>query len=171
MRKYLTILSCKLFSRKKLHPRCLKIGFWLRVLNVDLNFVRNLQIKPKKYSTRKYMWHSFWKDKRSWKDCKQSECLCRSSCPKGSLNKVFWEILQNSQENICTGIHFWRFHEICKNTFFAEQHQTTASDYSSINSSEGSTSSNVNEVIRATLNFFIFFFRKDFTCAKSTKRI
>ena len=115
------------------------------------------------------MWHSFWKDKRSWKDCKQSECLCRSSCPKGSLNKVFWEILQNSQENICTGIHFWRFHEICKNTFFAEQHQTTASDYSSINSSEGSTSSNVNEVIRATLNFFIFFFQKRFYMRKKHK--
>ena len=31
------------------------------------------------------------------------------------------------------------FCKICKNTFFAEQHQTTASDYSSINTSEGST--------------------------------
>ena len=28
--------------------------------------------------------------------------------------------------------------EICKNIFFAEQRKTTASDYSSINSSEGS---------------------------------
>ena len=30
------------------------------------------------------------------------------------------------------------FFEICKNTFFAEQHRTTTFDYSSINSSEGS---------------------------------
>ena len=31
------------------------------------------------------------------------------------------------------------FCKLCKNTFFAEQLQTTASDYSSTNSSEGST--------------------------------
>ena len=31
------------------------------------------------------------------------------------------------------------FCEISKNTFFAEQQRTTASDYSSINSSEGSS--------------------------------
>ena len=31
------------------------------------------------------------------------------------------------------------FCKICKNTFFAEQHRTTASDYSSINSCKGST--------------------------------
>ena len=30
------------------------------------------------------------------------------------------------------------FCEICKSTLFAEQHQATASDYSSINRSEGS---------------------------------
>ena len=30
-------------------------------------------------------------------------------------------------------------------------------------------SSNVNEVIRAILNFFLFFLRKDFTRTKSTK--
>ena len=55
---------------------------------------------------------------------------------------MLWEISQNSQENICAGISFLvfscEFCEICKNNFFAEQHRTTASDYSSINSSEGS---------------------------------
>ena len=38
------------FSQEKLHPRCLtrlKIGFWLRVLHIELTFVPNLQIKPK----------------------------------------------------------------------------------------------------------------------------
>ena len=35
------------------------------------------------------------------------------------------------------------FCEICKNTFLAEQLRTTASDYSRINSSEGSTETNV----------------------------
>ena len=49
---------------------------------------------------------------------------------------------QNSQENICAGRSFLVFSceicEICKNTFFVGQHQTTASDYSSISSSEGS---------------------------------
>ena len=48
---------------------------------------------------------------------------CRNSRPKGSLKYVF----------PC------EFCEICKSTFFAEQHRTTASDFSSISSSEGST--------------------------------
>ena len=116
-------------------------------------------MKPRKYSARKYMWHRFWKNKRSWWDSKQNECLCGSSRPKGSLKIVLGEISQNSQE-IYAGISFFiklltlyiccfiknkslaqvlscEFCEICKNTFFAEHHQTTASDYSSINSSEG----------------------------------
>ena len=62
---------------------------------------------------------------------------------EGFFEKILCEISQNSQENICAGISFLvfscEFCEICKNTFFAEQHRTTASDYSSINSSEGST--------------------------------
>ena len=44
------------FSQEKLHPRCLnrlKIGFWLRVLHIELTFVPNLHMKPKKYSARK----------------------------------------------------------------------------------------------------------------------
>ena len=45
---------------------------------------------------------------------------------------MLWEISQNSQENICARISFLmlshEFYEICKNTFFAEQHQTTASE-------------------------------------------
>ena len=42
------------------------IGFWLSVLHIELTFVSNLQIKPKKYSARKYVWHSFWKGERLW---------------------------------------------------------------------------------------------------------
>ena len=84
----------------------------------------------------------------------QNECLCGSSRPKGSLKIVLGEISQNSQE-IYAGISFFiklltlyiccfiknkslaqvlscEFCEICKNTFFAEHHQTTASYYSSI---------------------------------------
>ena len=92
--------------QEKVHPRCLtglKIGFWLRVLNVEFTFVPNLQIKPKKYSAIKYVWHRFWKGERSW------ECLSRSSRPKVSLKKLLWEISQNSRENICTRILFWCF--------------------------------------------------------------
>ena len=69
---------------------------------------------------------------------------------------MFWEISQNSQENTCARVSFLHkvrrcrfatslktrlqnkfFFEICKKTFFAEHHRTTASDYSSINTSEG----------------------------------
>ena len=56
-----------------------------------ITFVPNLQIKPKKTQPE------------------NNKCLCRSGRPKGSLKKVLGEISQNSQENICTGIHFWCF--------------------------------------------------------------
>ena len=73
---------------KKLHHRCLnglKIGFLLRVWNTELTLVPRLQIKLRKYSALKYVWHHFWKSKRSWWDSKQNECLCGSSDPSGSL--------------------------------------------------------------------------------------
>ena len=84
----------------------------------------------------------FLKSERSWWDSKQNECSRWSSRPKGSLKRMLWEISQNSQENISFEISFlvfsFEFCRICKNTFLAEQHRTTASDYSSINSSGGS---------------------------------
>ena len=45
----------------------------------------------------------FEKNKISWWDSKQNECLCRSSRPRRSLKKALWKISQNSQENICAG--------------------------------------------------------------------
>ena len=111
--------------QKTLYRRC-STGC-LRVWCIELSLVPSLEIKPKKYSARKYVWHRFWKGEMSWWG------LCRSSRPK---NSVKWGISQNSQENICAGISFLVFScEICKiclNNFFAEQYQTTASDYSSI---------------------------------------
>ena len=130
--------------QKTHHCRCLtelKIGFRLRVWNTDLTLVLSLQIKPRKCSAGKYVWHSFWKGER---------CLCRSNHPKRSLKKVIWEISQNSQENICVGIFFSNKVKLCisaaslktrysagvflricrirKKTFFPEHHQTTTSD-------------------------------------------
>ena len=53
---------------------------------------------------------------------------------------MLWEILQNSEENVCAVISLLvfpcEFSETFKITFFAEQHRITASEYSS---SEGST--------------------------------
>ena len=121
---------------KKLHHRCstwLKIGSWLRAWNIELTLVPSVQITPKKYSARKYVWHRFWKGGRLWWDSKQNECLRRSRRSRGSLKKI-WEISLNSQQNICAGISFLvfscEFCEIYKNTFFAGQHRTTVSDYS-----------------------------------------
>ena len=93
------------------------------------------------------MWHNFWKGER---------CLWRSNHPKRSLKKVLWGISQNWQENISFRIFFSNKVKLCrsaaslktrssagvflrickihKKTFFAEHHQTTTSDYSSINS-------------------------------------
>ena len=86
----------------------LKIGFWLRAWNIELTLVPSLQVNQKKYLDRKHLWHCLWKGQRSWWDSKENECLWWSSRPKGSLKKMFWEILQNSQENICARI-FWCF--------------------------------------------------------------
>ena len=82
----------------------LKIGFWLRVWNTDLTLVPSLHIKLRKYSARKYVWHFFWKGKRTWWDSKQNDCLCRSSRLKGSLKSALWEISQKSQGKVCAGI-------------------------------------------------------------------
>ena len=102
-----------------------------------MSLIASLQIKPKKDSTGKYVWRRFWKGKRLWCDSKQKKGLYRSSRPKGSLKKMLWKISQHPQESICTGISFLVFScelcEICKKTFFAEQHWTSASAYSSIN--------------------------------------
>ena len=85
--------------------------------------------------------------RRGGEGSKHNECLCWSSRAKGSLKKMLREISQNSQENTCAGIAFLvfscEFCEICKNIFFVEQHWTTASDYSSIKSSEGGVLANV----------------------------
>ena len=112
------------------------------VLNIEFTLVPSLKVKLKKYWARKYVWHCFWKGERSWWDSKQNECLWWSSRPKGSLKKMLWEISQNSQENICVRIYFLvfscEFCWICKNTFFVEKQRTIASNYNSINSSEGS---------------------------------
>ena len=92
-----------LFAKKKLPRRRstgLKLGFWLRVWNIELTLVTSLQIKPIKCSAGKYVWHRFWKGERWWWDSTLNECLCRSSRPKGSSKKVLWGISQNSQENI-----------------------------------------------------------------------
>ena len=135
-----------MFLPKKLHRRCstwLKIGFWQRVWNIELTLVPSLQIKPKKYWARKYVWRFFLKRWKVIGDSKHMECLRRSSRPQGSLKKMLREISQNPQENISAGISFLLFScEFCKTCdiiFFPEQHWTTASEYSSINSNVGST--------------------------------
>ena len=89
----------------------------------------------------------------------------RKQPSKGSSKIELREISQNSQE-IYAGISFFiklltlqiccfiknklvqvfscEFCEICKNTFFAEHHRTTASYFSSINGDEGLANETVN---------------------------
>ena len=135
------------------------VGVWLRVWNIELTYVPSLQINQRKYSAEKYVWHLFWKSKRSWWDSKQNECLRTGSHRKGSFKKKLWKISQNSQENICARMLLlieinsadlqlhWKHSlaqvfscnvcEICRNTFFAEHDREAASDYGSINSNVG----------------------------------
>ena len=99
--------------QKGVHRKCstgLKIVFWLRAWNIDLTFLSSQQIKPKKYSTRKYMWHRFWKCEISWWDSKRSECLCRSSGPKGSLKKdVVRNFAEFAWKHLSWNLFFWCF--------------------------------------------------------------
>ena len=122
--KILNCFKLLIFLQKKIHRRCstwLEIGFWLRVWNIELTVVPSLQIKPKKYWARKYVWRCFWKGQRSFSDSKQKECLCRSSRPKSSLKRMLWEILQNSQEKICAGMSFLVFsNEFCETSPFLQ---------------------------------------------------
>ena len=85
---------------KKIHRICLtglKIGFWLMVWNIELTLIPRLQIKSRKYSVGKCVWHHFWKGEMAWWDSKQNECLSRNSHPKGSLKTMSREISKNSQ--------------------------------------------------------------------------
>ena len=115
-----------------------------RLLAKGLKFWPSLQIKPKKYSARKYVWYRFWKCERSWWDSKQNECLCWRSHPKGFLKT---DVITNFAEftrkhlwrNLFFGVFLWILRNL-KEHLFAEEHRTTASDYSSINSSEWSIS-------------------------------
>ena len=92
--------------------------------------------------------------------------LCRSSHAKGFLKKMLWEISQNSQDDICAGISFLvfscEFCETCNISFFAEQHWTTAFEYRSINSSEGST-----VLVNETVNYDTKTKAYVLTCARS----
>ena len=93
--KILNGFKMLMFLPKKLHRRCstwLKIGFWQRVWNIELTLVPSLQIKPKKYWARKYVWRFFLKRWKVIGDSKHKECLRRSSRPQGSLKKMLWEI-------------------------------------------------------------------------------
>ena len=94
--------------KKRLRCRCstgLKIGVWLRIGNNEL--IPSLYIKPRKYLAWKYVWHRFRKNKRSWWNSKQNDCLCRSRRPRVSLKKVLWGISQNSQEISFSESLFW----------------------------------------------------------------
>ena len=72
----------------------------------------------------------------------QNECLRRSNRPKGSLKGVVRNFAEFTRKHMreknqtLAQVFSCEFCEICKNTFFAEHHRTTASSYSSVNSSE-----------------------------------
>ena len=132
----------------------------MRVWNIELTLVPSLQIRVRKYSAGKYSWHRFRKSERPLWDSKENDWLSRISRWRGSLKKVFWKSSkrkkkkENTGKRLCRSLLFdkvslcrsatsfkSRFQHrqfvICKNTFFAKHHRTTALDYSSINSSEG----------------------------------
>ena len=105
--KLLTIFA-KMFHCRFLTG--LNIDFWLRAWNIELTLVLSLQIKPKKYSARKYVWHCFWKGEGSWRGSKQNERLWWSSRPKGSLKKdVMRNFAESTRKHLCQNLFFGVF--------------------------------------------------------------
>ena len=95
--------------------------------------------KPKKLLSQKICVTWFLKMRKVMGDSKQNESLCWSSRPKESL-RCYEEFCKIHKKTSVPDLFILVFScefscKICKNTFFAEQHRTTASDYSSINSS------------------------------------
>ena len=61
--------------------------------NVVFNLASSLQIRPRKYSAQKYVWHHFGKGKRLWWDSKQNGWLSKQKQPfEGVLQKRCSEI-------------------------------------------------------------------------------
>ena len=73
----------------------LKIDFWLRAWNTEPTLVPSPQIKPKKYSARKYLWHN--------------ECLCWSIRPKRSLKRFYGKFRRIQKKTSVPESLFWCF--------------------------------------------------------------
>ena len=81
------------FSQEKLHPRCLtrlKIGFWLRVLHIELTFVPNLQTKPKNTQPEKMCDIVFEKGKGRGRKVNRA-CVYAESAVRRVLKKRCYE--------------------------------------------------------------------------------
>ena len=74
----------------------------------------------------------FFKKSEIWENSQEVFCAGISFSIK--LNSVTWNFIKNES---LAQLFSCEFCEICKNVFFAEHHWTTASNYTSINSSEG----------------------------------
>ena len=98
---------------KKAPYRCsagFEIGFCIRVWNIELTLVPSLQIKPKKYSARKHVWHRFWKGERSWWDSTQNECLEKKPSERLFQKGVTRNFAKFTRKHLCRNLFFlWSF--------------------------------------------------------------
>ena len=122
--------------------RCQGSKYWANSCSQEL-FHSCLQVRPRKHSAAKYLWHRFGKSEKSWWGSKQDEWFSRSS-RWSFIKKVFWEISKNFQESTCARVSFltkldvvdlqlhlkrthessstgsfYEFYNICKELFFS----------------------------------------------------
>ena len=62
------------------------------VWNIEFTFISSLQIKTRKYSAGKYVWHCFWKGKDRGKTVNKRSAYAGAVVWRGSTKKALQEI-------------------------------------------------------------------------------
>ena len=87
------------------------------------------------------IWRCFLKDGKVVVQQETEEVFLQKQPSEGFFKKdIMRSFTEFTRKHLCQNLFFvfsCEFCETCKTTLFAEQHRTTASEYSSINSSEG----------------------------------
>ena len=141
--KYLTSLNCQPFSLKKVHRRCLsglKIGVWKGFEILSSLFFPVFKLSRENTQLENMCGIIFEKVKGVYAEAaaqRYYDKFCRihkkTSVPESLfLAKLNLQTCSFIKNEALLQVFSCEFCKIRKNTFFAEHHQTSASDYNSI---------------------------------------
>ena len=106
----------------------MKIGFWLRAWKIELTLIPSLQIKPKKFSAKKYVWHRSLKAKGHGGTVNGTSIYAGASRPKGSLKRCYERFRRTHKKTSVPESLFWCFlvnsAKFVTMPFFTEEFQT-----------------------------------------------